>query len=495
MQDRRQEREARRRQRQQRARLQRIILILAVILAAVLIVAVATRPEKLPAGTAQSGKFRVTLLGDLTQTVEFGTEYTDPGLEAVYDDEAVTPQIKTELPDLTKLGIHTLRYTVTYEGKTLHLERKLQVVDTKPPVLTLLTVPGHYTPVGGTYVDEGCMAVDNYDGDISHKVTAVQDRNTVTYTAADSSGNTATVTRTIVYGDSLAPEISFVGGETVIIPAGTEFADPGFTATDNIDGDLTAGVTVTGEYDRYLPGTYTFTYTVTDAHGNTATAIRTLIVEALTQPDIVDPGDKVIYLTFDDGPTSHTPRLLEILEKYNVKATFFVVGNSMLEYMDDIVQAGHSIGIHTYSHEYNKIYAGEDAFFKDFYAIRDTIYDRTGVYTTLTRFPGGSSNMESAKYCKGLMTLLTKEVTAQGYQYFDWNVDSNDAGGTKTAEGVFQNVIDGIRSNRPNVVLQHDLFGYSVDAVERIIQWGLANGYTFLPLDPTSPNAHHNVRN
>ncbi len=496
MDERKNERETRRRRRHQRFRLQQTIVILALVLVVMLILAVARgcSPE-LPEGTAQSGQFVITLLGDRAVTVEFGTEYQDPGIQATYKDEAVQAEVKTDIPDLSKVGSHTVRYTATYKGKTLHLERTVRVVDTQPPVLTLLTIPGHYTEVGGSYVDEGCTAVDNYDGDISSKVTAVKKDGVVTYTVSDSSGNTATIDRVIVYGDNLAPQITLQGGATITIPAGTEFSDPGFSATDNIDGDLTAAVTVTGEYDRYLPGAYTLTYTVTDRHGNTATAVRTLIIEALTQPDIVDPGSRVIYLTFDDGPSSFTPKLLQILEKYNVKATFFVVGNSMLEYMDDIVDAGHSIGIHTNGHVYSEIYSSEDAFFRDFYAIRNTIHKYTGVYTTLTRFPGGSSNMESAKYNKGIMTRLTKAVTAQGYQYFDWNVDSNDAGGTKTAQGVYENVIAGISANRPNVVLQHDIFSYSVDAVEKIIQWGLANGYTFLPLEPSSPNAHHPVRN
>ncbi len=496
MDERKREREARRRKLRQRVRLQRVIVALAAVLLIVLAVALmGGSQEELPEGMAQSGEFVIQLLGEPAVTLEFGTAYADPGIQATYKEETVKAEVKTALPDFSKVGTHTVRYTVTYKDKTLELERTVRVVDTKPPVLTLLTIPGHYTEVGGTYVDEGCTAVDNYDGDITANITAVEKNGVMTYSVSDSSGNTATIDRIIVYGDSLAPELSLLGGNTVTIPAGTEFADPGFAATDNIDGDITASVTVTGEYDRYLPGEYTLTYTVTDRHGNTTTVVRTLIVEGLVQPDAVDPGEKVIYLTFDDGPSSFTPRLLAILEKYNVKASFFVVGNSMLEYLDDIVNAGHSIGIHTDSHEYDKIYASEDAFFRDFYSIRDIIQKYTGISTTLSRFPGGSSNMESAKYCKGIMTKLAKAVEAQGYRYFDWNVDSNDAGGTKTAQGVYENVIAGIRENRPNVVLQHDIFDYSVDAVEKIIQWGLANGYTFLPLDPTSPGAHHNIRN
>ena len=94
------------------------------------------------------------------------------------------------------------------------------------------------------------------------------------------------------------------------------------------------------------------------------------------------------------------------------------------------------------------------------------------------------------------MTRLTQAVEAQGYKYFDWNVSSEDAkGGATTVDQIFNNVISGIEGKKYSIVLQHDIYGASVDAVEKIIQWGLANGYTFLPLDSSSPTAHHKVQN
>ena len=93
------------------------------------------------------------------------------------------------------------------------------------------------------------------------------------------------------------------------------------------------------------------------------------------------------------------------------------------------------------------------------------------------------------------MTELTAAVEAQGFQYFDWNVDSNDAGGAKTSEEVYNNVIKGVKGRKYSIVLQHDIHGFSVDAVDDIIEWGLANGYTFEALTPSSPTAHHKVNN
>ena len=158
-------------------------------------------------------------------------------------------------------------------------------------------------------------------------------------------------------------------------------------------------------------------------------------------------------------------------------------------------QEGHTVAIHTYTHRYSEIYASDDAFYKDLYAMQDLIYQHTGIRTMLTRFPGGSSNTISSAYNRGIMTRLTKALREKGFQYFDWNVDSNDAGGAKTADEVFENVVKCVSNRTNSVVLQHDTRGFSVDAVERIIAWGLCNGYTFKALDIDSPACHHPVNN
>lgn len=480
------ERNNRRRRRRRRSALPQLIGVLAIVLIAVVVIALLV---------SGSRKLELKLLGETEITVEYGEKYTDQGLETYFDGEKVDAQVDIDQPSMDKLGTYTIIYTATYDGKTATARRTVHLVDTQAPVITLLYIPGYYLEVGGTYEEEGYLAQDNYDGDLTDSVQRKQEGDTVYYSVTDSSGNTVTIERPIVYGDLTAPVITLLGDTTVTITAGSEFTDPGYTAEDNVDGDLTANVTVTGGHDSYLPGEYTYTYTVTDAHGNTGTAVRTIIVEAIEQPDDVVTPDKVIYLTFDDGPSIYTPRLLEILKKYNVKVTFFVVGTSALEYLDDIAEAGHSIGIHSNTHVYSDIYASEDAFFKDFNALYDKIYDYCGVEANLCRFPGGSSNTISKRYCKGIMTTLTQKVRDMGFQYFDWNVDSNDAGGAKTSEEVYENVIAGIKGKKTAVVLQHDIFEYSVEAVEKIIQWGLANGYTFLPLTVDSPGAHHPVNN
>lgn len=347
---------------------------------------------------------------------------------------------------------------------------------------------------GETFEDPGVVA--RADGrTVKVKVTGEVDTQTPgTYTLCYraryllSSGE---ITRTVHVVSTRPPVLTLAGEQEITLPMGTDFEEPGYSATDNNGQDITARVQVSGEVDTMKPGTYTVTYTVADDAGRTTTAQRVVTVEAAKQPDVVQPDGKVIYLTFDDGPGNHIDELLEVLERYNAKATFFVVGtNTNLEQrLQAIADGGHAIGVHTVTHVFKDIYASEDAFLQDLYGMQALIQQHTGLTTTLMRFPGGSSNRLQDNKCD--MSQLVKTVTDLGFQYFDWNVDSNDAGGAKTADEVYQNVISGIGNMKTACVLMHDIKGYSVDAVERIIQWGLQNGYTFQVLTPESPGFHH----
>ena len=185
-----------------------------------------------------------------------------------------------------------------------------------------------------------------------------------------------------------------------------------------------------------------------------------------------------------------------MLARYNVKATFFVTALNS-DYEDMIGRAyneGHSIAVHTYSHDYRKIYASEKAFFDDFNAMEDVIYRQTGQYTKLCRFPGGSSNTVSA-FNPGIMSRLVTIMNNLGYCYFDWNVSSGDAGETNSTRDIIYNIEAGCSQNVLNVVLQHDIKDYSVNAVEEVIIWGLNNGYTFRALEENSWGSHHSLFN
>lgn len=208
-----------------------------------------------------------------------------------------------------------------------------------------------------------------------------------------------------------------------------------------------------------------------------------------------DP-EKVIYLTFDDGPWKYTAQLLDLLAKYDAKVTFFTT-SAYPEYADLIkreAEEGHTVAIHTYSHQYKKIYASSTAYWNDFNAQKKVITDLTGEEPTLFRFPGGSSNTVS-KFTPGIMTTLSKQATAKGLVYFDWNVSSGDAGKTTDSNTVLQNCKAGVQTIKDPVILCHDVKDFTVKAMESFVPWAIENGYTFLPLTKDSPNAHHKINN
>ena len=187
---------------------------------------------------------------------------------------------------------------------------------------------------------------------------------------------------------------------------------------------------------------------------NTAIRERLELEDNLRSPE--DP--MTVYLTFDDGPSENTPEILEILKAHNVKVTFFVTGKEEEElkgWYERIVADGHTLGMHSYSHKYSTIYESVDAFAADFEALRDYVKELTGVDCKYYRFPGGSSNTVSKNYCEGIMTNAVEYFSSTDFVYFDWNVDSQDAGGTTTPDGVFENVTSSIKPSRNNIVLMH----------------------------------------
>ena len=433
---------------------------------------------------------------------EYSETYREPGVIPVLKGtllfrDGITPDVKIETVgriDECKLGLQTVTYRTSFLWLKAEAVRTVRVMDTKCPVITLHTNREHPYVPGEPYIEEGYTATDNYDGDITHRVVRVEHLGLVTYAVLDSSGNPAYAEREIPEYDYKAPELTLEGYRDVTITAGTRYEDPGCTAWDNVDGDLTAQIQTEGTVTWYKKGTYTITYTVTDSYGNTASCQRIVKVTPRPRQDVVDPGNRVIYLTFDDGPGPYTEELLDLLDSYDVQATFFVIDNSYRHLLKEIAERGHSIGIHSVSHSYRTIYSSVDAFFDDLYGMQKIIEEETGAKTWLMRFPGGSSNTVS-RFNPGIMTTLTAAVEEAGFHYFDWNVDSDDAGRARSADTVYRNVTGGIVRQGASIVLQHDIHRYSVDAVEKILIWGFENGYTFLPLREDSPPVHHELNN
>lgn len=164
--------------------------------------------------------------------------------------------------------------------------------------------------------------------------------------------------------------------------------------------------------------------------------------------------ENTVYLTFDDGPSQNTYSVLHYLDQYGIKATFFVVPQRTDEcyaLMKQIVDKGHSIGVHSASHEYEKIYASVEAYLDDFYEAWQMIYEATGVKTHIFRFPGGSKN----DFNEATRDDIIEEMTRRGFRYYDWNVDSNDAGGATWTE-MYNSIPADIAGNYRSVVLMHD---------------------------------------
>lgn len=217
--------------------------------------------------------------------------------------------------------------------------------------------------------------------------------------------------------------------------------------------------------------------------------------QAVLKPAV--PSRGTIYLTFDDGPSAYTPKLLDVLAKYNVKATFFVVNIGDTATIKREYDEGHTVALHSATHNYSYVYSSLDNYFADLNKVQTKVEQITGVKTYLMRFPGGSSNTVSRRYDGGthIMSKLSQEVVKRGFTYFDWNVLSGDADVAKTSDAVYNNVISTLKTSGSSVVLQHDTKEFSVDAVERIIRYGLDHNYIFAPLDSKSPTAHHRVNN
>lgn len=354
---------------------------------------------------------------------------------------------------------------------------------------------------GQTYSEPGATArfegkdISLFDGDVEVKARA-GDMNftepgtyTITYHASRLFYKD-TGERIVHVVDGAAPTLTLNEVKTEL-DAGDIWEDS-YSAFDDFDGDLTAQVQIQGTVDTTKAGLYELVYSVTDSAGNTTTATREVNVIGVSEP----VSGKIVFLTFDDGPCENTEELLEILDRHNAKATFFVTNNggSYTDLIQKEAEAGHTVAVHTLTHDFDKIYASEQAYWDDFNAMNDIIEQYTGYRTRLFRFPGGSSNTVS-RFNEGVMTRLTAQAEQYGYEYYDWNVDSGDGGGVNDPDQIFNNVTSGISYNDVSVVLCHDTHHTTVQAIDRILTWCEENGYTLMPLAKGMTVCHHSVAN
>ncbi len=440
--------------------------------------------------------------------------------------------------DYTKPGTYKIQYEVpTITGK-YSLDQTVNIVDTTPPTITLKGDKECNLSYSAEYKEAGYTVEDNSSENLTEKVKVEKEEISdteydIVYSVEDSAGNKATERRKVHIIDDVSPTIKLKGSANMKVLLNNKYKENGATAVDAKDGDLSDKIKISGTVNTAKVGEYTIKYSVSDKAGNKAEKTRKVTVYKKENIEVKQPVDTktqtqtqtqpstqpvtqtttqsqnqnnksgnkgVIYLTFDDGPSSNiTPKILNILKKKNVKATFFILNyGSSLEYLiKREYNEGHSIGIHGYSHTYSKIYTSEEAFMNNITKLQKKIKNTIGYSPTIIRFPGGSSNTVSRNYSKGIMTRLTKKVVANGFKYYDWNVSSGDAGGARTSKQVYNNVTKGLKKNRSNVVLMHDFGGNTktLNALSDIIDYGLKNGYTFKPITMSTPMVTHSVNN
>jgi peptidoglycan/xylan/chitin deacetylase (PgdA/CDA1 family) len=229
-----------------------------------------------------------------------------------------------------------------------------------------------------------------------------------------------------------------------------------------------------------------------DDMGKVAAEDKKLVGSAMD--DTAVSNGKTVYLTFDDGPSRHTDKLLDVLAEYDVKATFFVVCNpdeSLWPMYKRIVDEGHTLAMHSYTHVYSEVYASEESFIQDVTDLHDFLYEETGVDCKLYRFPGGSSNTVSNVAIQTLIADLNEE----NITYFDWNALSGDAVNPGLSAGELNaNIMENVRSNSgDSVVLMHDIDACenTLEALPDLIETLRNEGYTLSAIDADTTPVQH----
>ena len=416
---------------------------------------------------------KVSLNAPLKEIVNINSHYTDKGI--TISDLLGNKTIIKPLDDINTKKDREYNINYTYKDNifTYHIPKEVVVKDIEKPKIKLNGNKRAYYCPNKEYKELGYTAYDNVDKDITDKVKVERLKDKIIYRVIDSSGNKSEVVRKIIAKDVEKPIITLNGDSSTFLNLNENYQEEGVVITDNCDGDLSSKVEITNNIDTTKVGDYRVIYKVKDNSNNKSKLIRDVRVRESLLPN-------TIYLTFDDGPRDGTTDvILDILKEKGVKATFFVTMNGNDSLIKRIVDEGHSIGIHTASHRYDLIYASVDNYFNDLEQVRDRIYNITGVDTKLIRFPGGSSNTISKKYKEGIMTTLVNDTLNKGYQYYDWNIDSGDASFATNPTKLYNSVINSLSHDKYNVILMHDTKTYTRDALSKIIDYCLSNGYSF----------------
>ena len=442
------------------------------------------------------GGIEVRLVGESEINVTYKSDYNDEGfIITKYDNEVSEKRYRYEMEsnvDTNILGEYETSYYIKYFLKTYELKRIVHVVDNVEPEITtnIETIERDYCTKKVLSKDLEYNAIDNYDGDVTDKVTKEENEEGVTLTVTDNSGNVGTKNILYTYTEKPKDKFTLNGDSNIYVAKGSKFSDPGTTYKDGCGVKMDVKVSTSGSVDTSKNGEYKITYTANDL-----TLTRKVTVYTPSTNSGGSVSGKVIYLTFDDGPGSYTERVLNTLSKYGVKATFFVTHqfSGYVNLIKKEYEQGHSVAVHSYTHNWN-IYKSVDAYVNDFNKMNADIEKYTGSKSKIFRFPGGSSNTVSKSYAKGVVKAIASRMTSEGYQYFDWDVDSGDAAGASRSK-IYSNVVNGVKNCSKCIVLMHDIKSNTVNELDNILKELTSKGYKFGTLNVNSPTVHHKIAN
>ena len=442
------------------------------------------------------GKITIKLNGDDTVTSTVFLEYNDLGV-SVYRNDFLLDKSKYELKidtNLNKdvLGTYKETYNINYHGRNFKLDRTIKIVDDVKPVITTninKVVRDYCTKKDKEKIKYNI--IDNYDGDITNKASMEEIDNNYLIKIVDSSNNENELNIPIELTEKPKDIFKLKDSSSIYVVKGSKYKDSGYTYTDGCGNKIDEDIKLEGTVDTSKNGTYKVSYT--NSKGDKLTRSVTVYT-----PSVNNGGsnkDKVIYLTFDDGPGSYTEKVLNTLAKYNVKATFFVTHQfgGYVNLIKKEYEQGHSVGVHSYTHNWN-IYKSVDAYLSDSNKMNEDVLKDTGSYSKIFRFPGGSSNTVSRSYSKGVVKAIASKMTSLGYQYFDWDVDSGDAAGASRSK-IYSNVVNGVKRCSKCIVLMHDIKPNTVNELDNILKTLTSQGYKFGTLNTNSPTVHHTIVN
>lgn len=227
--------------------------------------------------------------------------------------------------------------------------------------------------------------------------------------------------------------------------------------------------------------------------------VHAVVPEEMTPLLKSKANQKIAYLTFDDGPSLNTMEILNILDRYHVKATFFVKGNEepyAKRCYQEMISRGHSIALHSYTHDYSIVYRSTESFFQDLNRLETMLQEEYGIKSRIVRLPGGSNNrLRHQGSTKPIINGILQQLKEKGYIYFDWSIDSTDGFSPSiTEQQIITAVQKGTKNQKHVNILLHDINSMknTVKALPDIIEFLKKEGYTFDTIDETTPKMQFN---